>query len=363
MFKNYLAGKYSKLYSRETFVAVCGSAGKTVATLAAGKVLSHKYKTITTDSYHDSTIAIPGTILKLNPTTKRGVFELSIKIPGQMDFYLSLIQPKVVLITRGEKQMQDDMIKLVEQIPQDGALIINAGDIDSKKLAEKCKGQVLYFGEDPQNCTIWAGNIKTENFSTTFELNLGVERVKVIFPFLGRHNVYSALAAALLGVLENIPLTKIKIALESLSPLEHHLQIMDGPNNSIILDDTINATPLSVEAAIDTLMQIPARRRVLVLGEMKYLGESSDRMHREVAQKIYKEKLDLVFLSTGEALIIADELKNLGFWEEKVEANLQHSQLVGKLLKILGSGDVCLIKGQRSSRLDEVVKRVRGSLN
>lgn len=363
MFKNYLAGKYSKLYSSETFVAICGSAGKTVATLAAGKILSQKYKTITTNSYHDSAIDVPRTILKLNPTIKRGVFELSIKFPGQMDFFLSLIQPKVVLITRTDKEAQDDILKLVEQIPQDGALIISFGDIESKKLAEKCKGKVLYFGEDPENCTIWAGNIKTENFSTIFELNLGVERVKVISPFLGRHHVYSALAAAMLGVLEKIPLTKIKIALESLSPLEHHLQMMDGPNGSIILDDTINATPLSVEAAIDTLMQIPARRRVLVLGEMKDLGDLSDRMYRQVAQKIYKEKLDLVFLSTGGTLIIADELKNLGFWEEKVEVNLQHSQMVGKLLKILGSGDVCLIKGQRSSRLDEVVKRVRGNSN
>ncbi|MBI3109434.1 hypothetical protein HYZ06_00115 [Candidatus Daviesbacteria bacterium] len=361
MFKNYLAGKYSRLYSRETFVAVCGSVGKTVATLAAGKVLSQKYKTITTNPYHDPAAAAVATILKLNPTTKRGVFEVAIKYPGQMDFYLSLIQPKTVLVTKADREVQDDMIKLVEQIPRDGSLIISFDDIVGKKLAEKCKGRVLYFGEDPQNCTIWAGNIKTENFSTSFELNLGVERVKVIFPYLGRHHVYCAMAGALLGVLENIPLTKIKIALESLIPLEHHLQIIEGPNDSTILDDTVNATPLSVESAIDTLMQIPARRRVLVLGEMKDLGDLSDRVHRLVAQKIYKEKLDLVFLGTGAALVVADELKNLGFWEEKIESNLQNSQMVVRLLKILGSGDVCLIKGQRSSRLDEVVKRVKGN--
>ncbi|MBI2334921.1 hypothetical protein HYU96_03930 [Candidatus Daviesbacteria bacterium] len=361
MFKNYLAGKYSKLYPRETFVAVCGSAGKTAATLAAGKVLSQKYKTATTNPYQESTASVVSTILKLNPTIKKAVFEVAVKHPGQMDFYLSLMQPAIVLITRGEKEAQDDMLKLVEQIPADGALIIGFDDLVGKKLAEACRGRVLYFGEDPQNCAIWAGNIKTEDFHTSFELNLGVERVKVNFPLLGRHHVYCAMAAALLGVLENIPLTKIKIALESLTPLEHHLQILEGPNGSTILDDTLAATPLSVERAIDTLMQIPARRRVLALGEMKDLDDLSDKMHRQIAQKIYKEKLDLVFLGTGEALIVADELKNLGFWEEKIEANLQNSQMVAKLLKILGSGDVCLIKGQRSSRLDEVVKRVKGN--
>ena len=66
----------------------------------------------------------------------------------------------------------------------------------------------------------------------------------------------------------------------------------------------------------------------------------------------------MVFLGQGDAQIIADELKNLGFWEEKLQSNLQNSQLVNRLLKTLGKGDVCLIKGSRSVRLDEVVKRI-----
>ena len=81
-------------------------------------------------------------------------------------------------------------------------------------------------------------------------------------------------------------------------------------------------------------------------------------MLSSIAQRIYKEKLDLVFLGQGDAQIIADELKSLGFWEERIQANLQNSQIVGKLLKTLGKGDVCLIKGSKTSRLDEVVKRV-----
>src|SRR3989338_8138933 len=91
---------------------------------------------------------------------------------------------------------------------------------------------------------------------------------------------------------------------------------------------------------------------------MRELGEFSEKLHREVGQKIYKEKIDIVFLGQGEAEIIAGELKDLGFWEERVESNLQNSQLVSKLLKTLGKGDVCLIKGSRAVRLDEVVKRI-----
>ena len=178
------------------------------------------------------------------------------------------------------------------------------------------------------------------------------------FKLLGLHQVYSALAAALLGIVHGIPLTKIKLALESVEPSEHRLQAIAGPNGSILLDDTYNSSPVALDGAIDTLLQIPARRRVVVLGEMKELGAYSEQLHRQLAQRIYKEKLDLVFLGQGEAQIVADELRSLGFWGERMESNLRNSDLVSKLLKTLSKGDVCLIKGSRAVRLDEVVKRI-----
>ena len=155
-----------------------------------------------------------------------------------------------------------------------------------------------------------------------------------------------------------VPLTKIKIALESVKSSDHRMQVIEGPNNSIIIDDTENSSPASIEASIDTLQQINARRRVLVLGEMRGLGQYSESLHRQIAQKIFKEKIDLVFLGQANAQIIAQELTSLGFWEERFFANLQNSQIVPKLLKNLRKGDIVLIKGDKSIRLDEVVKRI-----
>ena len=248
--------------------------------------------------------------------------------------------------------------KLIESLGEDGLAILNWDDPYSKKLTENCKGNVIYYGMDPKNCTIWAGNTKVENFTTTFELNLGVERVQVNFKPLGMHQVYSALAASLLGVVCNIPLTKIKLALESIEPAEHRLQAVVGPNGSVLLDDTYNCSPIALEGAIDTLLQIPARRRIVVLGEMKGLGTYSEQLHRQIAQRLYRDKIDFVFLGQGDTEFIDDELKSLGFWEERLESNLQNSGLVSKLLKTLSKGDVCLIKGSRAVRLDEVVKRI-----
>ncbi|MBI2019889.1 UDP-N-acetylmuramoyl-tripeptide--D-alanyl-D-alanine ligase [Candidatus Daviesbacteria bacterium] len=364
----YLARQYAKLYPADTFIGVTGSVGKTTCVQACAAVLSQKYKTITTKPNLDPILNIPATILKLNPAIKRAVLEMGIEYKGEMDFYLSILRPKTAIVTRiyyahskflgGLDEIISEKGKLIEQLPKDGMAILNWDDISSKKLAQKCRGEVVYFGTDPKNCTVWAGNIKIENFRTTFELNLGVERVEIHFQLLGAHQVYSALAAATLGVLEQIPLTKIKLALEKIEPAEHRLVPVKGPNGSIILDDSYNSSPAAVEEAIDVLLRIPARRRIVVLGEMRELGDFSEKLHRQIAQKLYKEKIDLVFLGGGDANFIAMELNDLGFWEERMEANLQIGQIVSKLLKTLQKGDVCLIKGSRAVRLDEVVKRI-----
>lgn len=368
LFRIYLAKQYAKIYPRDMFVGISGSVGKTTCTAASLAVLSQKFKTISTKSNLDPILNIPSTLLKINPTIKKVILEMGVEYKGEMDFYLSLIKPMTVIITKiayahseylGDlDEIIEEKGKLIESLPENGVAILNFDDLSSKKLAAKCKGNILYFGTDPKNCTVWAGNIKIENFKTSFELNLGVERVKINLQLLGSHLVYSVLAAAALGVSVDIPLTKIKLALESIQPEEHRMQLIFGPNGSVILDDTYNSSPAALEAAIDTLLQIPARRKILVLGEMRELGKYSEQLYREIAQRIYKEKLDLVLLGQGDTSFIAEELKDLGFLEERLEVNLANSQIVSRLLVSLGKGDVCLIKGSRAVRLDEVVKRI-----
>ncbi|MDD5147125.1 MAG: UDP-N-acetylmuramoyl-tripeptide--D-alanyl-D-alanine ligase [Candidatus Daviesbacteria bacterium] len=368
LFRIYLAKQYAKLYKPETFIGVTGSVGKTTCVEVAKTVLSQKYKTISTKPNLDPVLNIPSTILRMNPAIQKVILEMGVEYKNEMDFYLSLVKPKIVVITKiayahseylgGIDGILEEKGKLVTSLTPDGVAILNYDDPNCRKLAENCEGTVFYYGMDSKNCTVWAGNPKIENFATTFELNLGVERVKVNFQLLGLHQVYSALAGALLGVVSGIPLTKIKLALESIKPSEHRLQAVQGPNDSILLDDTYNCSPSALEASIDALLAVSARRRIVVLGEMRELGPYSEKLHRAVAQKIYKEKLDFVFLGQGDTEFIADELKSLGFREDRLESNLGNSDLVSKLLRTLEKGDVCLIKGSRAVRLDEVVRRI-----
>ncbi len=357
LLKLFLARQYAKLYPSEMFIGVTGAVGNAGCVTACSAVLSRKYQTLTTKLNIDPAVNIPATIFKIRPRVKKVVLEMAAEQPGQISACLSLVKPKVAVVTQ-LSGIHQEAKELIDGLGQDGIAIFNWDDPNSRKLAEGYTGTVLYYGMNPQHCIIWAGNLQIENFTTTFELNLGVERIKVNFKLLGLHQVYPALAAALLGVVCQIPLTQIRLGLESIEPKEHEPQAIFGPNGSILLDDTYNGSFSALDGAIETLLVVPARRRIVVLGEMKDLGNDSEKLYRSMAQKIDKEKLDFVFLGQGDIQIIAEELQSLGFWAERLEYNLPNSQLVATLLQTLGKGDVCLLSGSKAVRLDEVVKRI-----
>lgn len=368
LFRFFLARHFAKLFPRSRFIGITGSVGKTTTVAACLALLKEKFEVIATSPDLDPIFNIPITILKLRPKIKKVILEMGIQYPGEMEFYLSMVKPYTGIVTRFGLQHSsnlgtldeiiDEKAKLIEQLPKEGYAILNYDDPRVRKLSERTKAQVIYYGSDPKNCHVWFGKQRLQDFKTVFELNYGVERVLIRSKLLGFHQIYPLAAAAALGISCDMSLTTIKKGLEKVESSPHRLQALAGYNGSTILDDTHNAAPIAVEEALETLNHVPARRRIVILGEMKELGDLSEKMHRGVARKIYKDKIDLVFLGTGDAEFIKDELLKLGFIPERIQSNLQNPQIVAQLLKILVRGDIVLIKGARSVRLDEVVQRV-----
>lgn len=364
----FLAKQMGKMIAPEKVVAVTGSVGKTTTIEACAKVLSVKKEVLATIPNLDPIFNIPITILKYRPKYKKVILEMGVEYPGEMDYYMTFVEFNTAIVTSVYFQHSEflgsideiakEKSKIVKNLPKSGIAILNWDDARVRKMAEETQAEIVYFGTDAKNCHVWAGNIRIVDLKTKFELNYGVERVEITSKLLGTHQIYSMLAAAAFGISEGLSLTTIKRSLESILPVEHRMNVVQGFNNSIILDDSYNAAPISVEAALDTLNQIMARRRIVVLGEMRELGEYSKRMHEEVARKIFKEKFDLVLLGTGSTQYVYDELIKLGFIEDRIFFGLQNSQMVGTLLKILAKGDVVLVKGARNVRLDEVVQRI-----
>lgn len=368
LIKLFLARNYINFYPRENFIGVSGTVGKSLTVIACKRVLEEAYPTLSTEPGLDSIISIPKTILKIRSKVKKVIFEMGVDYQGEMDFYLSLVKPSIGVITRLGYKLNEflgslengilEYSKLLEVLPKNGFAILNYDDPISRKLSASTQAEVIFYGTDSKNCHVWVDNIKIVNFQTVFELNYGVERIQVKSNLLGKHQIYDLEAAASLGIALGLSLTTIKKGLEKVECLDRRMQALNGYNGSIIIDDTLDNTPLAVEAALETLNQISGRRRILVLAEMRGLGEYKDKLHRQVAQCIYKNKIDLVFLGAGDTSIIFDELNKLGFIPERMETNQQNPQIVSKLLKILSKGDIVLVKGPKSVRLDEVVKRI-----
>lgn len=364
----FLAKNIAKLYSRSRFIGITGSVGKTTTKEACLSVLSQKYKTIASLGNLDPILNIPMTLLKMKPGVKKAILELGIEYPGEMDFYLSLVRPATGIITRisfahsqflgSLEEIIQEKGKLIRQLPKDGFAILNWDDLNIRKLAKETEAQVIFFGTSQEDCHVWAGNIKVKENLTHFEINHGVERVEVSWPLLGTHFVYAALAAAALGISCGMSLINIKKGLEQVKASPHRLQLLEGLNGWSVLDDTYNSSPVALEEALEVLNELPARRRIVVLGEMRELGSYSEGLHRQLAQKIYKDKIDLVFAGGGDAAFFADELLKLGFPPERVEVNLSNSQIVSKIIRLSGRGDLVLIKGSRAVKLDEVVGRI-----
>ena len=170
LLKIYLARYYAKLYSKDLFVGVGGSVGQTTCVQSCEAVLSQKFKTLATQPNLDPALNIPLTLLKLTPKFKKVILEMGIDYKGEMDFYLSLVQPKTVIMTQisyvncedlGDiDEIVEEESKLIKQLDTSGVAILNFDDPQSKKLAKECQGSVIYYGSDPQNCTVLAGNIK-----------------------------------------------------------------------------------------------------------------------------------------------------------------------------------------------------------
>ncbi|MDO8638893.1 MAG: UDP-N-acetylmuramoyl-tripeptide--D-alanyl-D-alanine ligase [Candidatus Daviesbacteria bacterium] len=366
--KFFLAKTVAGFYPRKAFIGITGSVGKTTTKEACIAVLSQKFTTIGSKANIDPIFNISSTLLKLRPNVQKVVLEMGIEYPEEMDFYLSLVKPATAIVTRisfahseflGDiDQIVGEKGTLVKQLPNTGFAILNFDDLNVRKLAKETKAQVIFYGLSQKDCHVWASNIKINENSTTFELNYGVERAEVNLPLLGKHFVTAALAAAALGLSCGMTLINIKKGLEKINPPIHRLQLLEGVGGWLVLDDTYNSSPVALEEALNVLNELPARRRILVLGEMRELGIYSEDLHRAIAQKIYKDKFDFVFLGSGDTRFIGEELIKLGFLPERLEVNLSNQQMVSKILRTATTGDIVLVKGSRAVKLDEVVGRL-----
>ena len=372
--KFYLAKQYARLIPASKVIAVAGTLGKSTAVSLLYSIMSPKMvlPKVENPSFQNSIenfLTLADRVFKISPKIEKAILEIDPKNPQEVDNLKEFIKFKTLAITHfselkdsfpeESEKLAAAYEELIRMLGEDGTLVLNWEDSSVRRFADKFEGSnVIFFGFDAKNCHVWASNMRIENFQTIFELNYGVERVEIHSNLLGFHQIIPILTAASITINLGFSLISIKKGIENLDSLEGRMEVVHGLNNSIIVDDTYNGEAKAFSEALETVNLLPARRRIVVLGEMSADIKTSEKMHTLIAREIYSNKIDLVLLGGGQTKYIEAELTKLGFIPERMLSGLQNPAIVANLIKILGKGDVVLVKGHPNLRFSEIVKKV-----
>ena len=344
-------------------VAVTGSNGKTTTKELAASVMATRWEVLKPERSFNNQWGLPLTLLRLGPEHQAAMLEIGTNARGEIAALAALAKPTVAIVTTvaavhteflgSLDGVREEKAGLVRALSPDGVAVLNADDARVAGMARDTQARVVTYGRAGSAHVRAVGDVTDDEEGLRFMLEAGGERQLVTLALAGRHNVTNALAAAATGVALGIPLEEIARGLGGARAVAGRC-VWRKAGEITILDDTYNASPVSVRAALETVgAHRRSRKVVVVLGDMLELGATTDEAHRDVGRLV--------------AALPADELIGLGTatrWavEAAREAGLSEARhfttfedTVAHLLKRLTPGDLVLVKGSRGMRMERVV--------
>ncbi len=344
-------------------VGITGSVGKSTTKEMVAEVLSTRYRTLKSPGNLNNEIGLPLTILRLSSGHQRAVLEMGFYVPGEIAFLCDIALPQIGVVTNigtvhAERAGSQEAIargkaELVQALPPapDGVAILNFDDPWVRKMEEKTKARVFFYGLSPE-ATLWADNVVGLGLEgIRFRLHYRSETLYVKIPVIGRHSVHTALRAAAVGLVDGMNWQEI---LEGLSQGHTQLRLaaVRSQNGALLLDDTYNASPESMLAALNLLDELDGRK-VAVLGDMLELGHYERGGHEMVGLRA--AQVVNVLLTLGErAHMIADAARRAGMKKTSVIEFDDFDILVEWLKANLTEKDSVLIKGSHGLRMDRI---------
>lgn len=354
-------------------IGITGSVGKTTTKELAHAVLSEHFRTLKSEGNLNNEIGLPLTLMHLTDAHERAVLEMGMYVGGEISTLTDIARPQVGVVTNigpvhleragSLRAIADAKAELVEALPAapDGVAILNQDEPLVREMAGRTQARVFTYGLG-QGADLWADRIEGVGLDgIRFSLHYQGEAVHIRAPLLGRHSVHTALRAAAVGLVEGLGWSEIVGGLQSDTP-QLRLVAVYGPGDSLLLDDTYNASPASTIAALNLLDDLPkasptpvARaRRVAVLGDMLELGSYEELGHRLVGRRVI-DAADFLVTVGDLGRIIAEEALAGGMPPESVLILPDVEAATSVLPEIIGTGDVVLVKGSRGVRLDRLV--------
>nr|PZN36749.1 MAG: UDP-N-acetylmuramoyl-tripeptide--D-alanyl-D-alanine ligase [Bacillota bacterium] len=362
-------------------VAVTGSVGKTTTKEMAAAVLGRRYRTLRNAGNLNSEVGLPVVLLnELGPEHEAAVLEMGMRGLGEIAYLCSIARPRVAVVTNvgpthlellgSIENIARAKAEAVQALPPDGVAVLNGDDPRVRAMAALAPGEVILYSLEgalgPRFVTVQ--HLRPAQVpglpvpGTAFTLVTYAGEAEVVLPAPGRHHVQAALAAAGVGLALGLSPAEIAGGLAAYRPAGSRQRFV-ALGDVLILDDTYNAAPASVKAALGVLAELPGPgRRLAVLGDMYELGEYTEAGHREVGQAA-AQVADRLWAVGELARWIAEGALDAGMDPGAVEWHREKGEAIRSLLAALQPGDRVLVKGSRGMRMEEIVAAIENHLS
>ena len=350
-------------------VGVTGSIAKTSTKEAIAAVLGERFVTLKNEGNQNNEIGLPLTVLRLGPEHEAAVLEMGMYAGGEIADLAAIARPRIGVVTAIQpvhlsrigtlEAIEQAKGELLEALPRDGRAVLNADDTRVRRMAARTEARTLTYGF-AADADVRADEVRSVGTDgMRFTLLTGDGRLPVAIPTLGRLAVHNALAGAATGVAAGLSLDEIASGLARGWSAPHRAELIRAGGVTIV-DDSYNASPASVTAALDLLGGLPGRR-IAVLGEMLELGDGHEAGHRAVGEAA-AAVADLLVVVGEAAAGIADGAVAAGLAPGRIVRAATRDAALVLVRPRLRDGDVVLVKASRGIELDLFVDALRAEL-
>ena len=348
-------------------VGITGSVGKSTTKEMVAEVLSTRYRTLKSPGNLNNEIGLPLTMTRLGHGYEHAVMEMGFYVPGEIAFLCDIALPQIGVVTNvgtvhAERAGSQEAIargkaELVQALPEapEGVAILNFDDPWVRQMEEKTKAQVFFYGLSPE-AHLWADQVEGLGLEgIRFRMHYQGETLHVKIPLIGRHSVHTALRASAVGLVEGMNWQEI---IEGLNQGHTQLRLaaVRSQKGALLLDDTYNASPESMLAALNLLDELDGRK-VAVLGDMLELGPYERGGHEMVGLRA-GQVVDVLLTLGSRAHIIADAARRGNGKKKTIVEFDEYEPLLEWLNANLSKEDVVLIKGSHGLRMDRITSQL-----
>ncbi len=359
-------GRYQRRRSGLIVAAITGTNGKTSTKEMTARILEQQYRVLATAGNNNNEIGVPLTLLRLEATHQVGVLELGMNAPGEIARLTGICEPDIgVVLNVGEGHLAglgniDNVARakgeLIEMMDEKGAAVLNADDPRVLKMAEMACGRVMTFGQTDR-ADVRAINVRQTAAGSAFDIRFA--DLEAVLPVRlnagGLHLVHNALAAAAVGRLMDVAPAAIARGLANFAPVSGRMTVISTRTGYTVVDDTYNANPGSMRAAIATVTALAGQnRRLLVLGDMFELGAQAADLHEAVGRWAAESGTDLLFAVGEFAENVAAGAIGAGMAKDGINLGGKE-QVVDILADAVRPGDWILVKGSRGMGMETIV--------